>query len=208
MLRSALLPLLLAAFLPLPAAAGDPALVAGQVTLGNAPDRLFGGIDADGGIDDWYLSNGIVEAIVDDVGVQDDLPPGVTPPPKQSEAAFTGGTVIDLGRVGADSDQLAQMFMVGGLSTENFIVYDSTPQASNDGSAASITVTGRLLGFDPVLPAELPVVTEYRVESGAPYLTIVTTVTNEGSDLAAMLGGFLDVFIWIGRAELPFSPLP
>ncbi len=198
-------PLFLALF-PVPASAGI-APVAEQVTVANAADRLFGGIDADGGVDDWYLSNGIVEVIIDDVGLQGDLPAGVTAPPKQSEAAFTGGTIIDLGRVGANSDQLAQMFTVGGLSTENFIVYDSI-KATSTASTATITVTGRLLGFDPVLPEELPVVTEYSLAAGDPFLTIVTTVTNEGSDLASMLGGFLDVFIWTGRAQLPFSPLP
>jgi hypothetical protein len=203
-----LAPLCLALSLLLPAAAraGAP-LVAEQVTAGSAADRLFGGIDADGGVDDWVLSNGIVEAIIDDVALQDDLPVGVTPPPKQSEAAFTGGTLIDLGRVGADSDQLAQMFTVGGLSTENFILYDAI-QAETTASEAKITVTGRLLGFDPVLATELPVETTYSVAPGDPFLTIVTTVTNQGSELAAQLGGFLDVFIWTGRAQLPFSPLP
>lgn len=44
-------------------------------------------------------------------------PRGVTPPPKQSEAAFTGGSVIDLGLLGAENDQLGQLFTVGVLST-------------------------------------------------------------------------------------------
>jgi len=58
-----------------PAGAGAPvALVAEQVSVANAAERLFGGTDADGGIDDWYLSNGIVEVIVDDVGSQDSDP--------------------------------------------------------------------------------------------------------------------------------------
>jgi hypothetical protein len=199
------LPLLL--LLAAAARAGAP-LVAEQVTVANAADRLFGGIDADGGIGDWVLSNGIVEAIIDDVALQDDLPAGVTPPPKQSEAGFTGGTLIDLGLVGADNDQLAQMFTVGGLSTENFILYDPPVQASTTASEATITVSGRLLGFDPLLPAELPVVTQYKVAPGDPFLTIVTTVTNQGSELAPMLGGFLDVFLWTGRSQVPFSPLP
>ena len=63
-----------------------------EVTAANAATRLFGGSDADGGIDDWYLSNGVVQAIIDDVGPQDDLVAllGPAAPPKVSEFAFTG----------------------------------------------------------------------------------------------------------------------
>ena len=99
-------------------------LVAERLNVDNAATHLFGGTDADGGVDDWYLSNGVIEAIVDDVGLQADLPAGVEPPPKQSEAAPTGGSLIDLALVGHDNDQLNQLFTVGGLSTDNFIAYD------------------------------------------------------------------------------------
>ncbi|MFQ5513481.1 MAG: CehA/McbA family metallohydrolase [Myxococcota bacterium] len=185
---------------------GRAQLVVEQVTVANAATRLFGGSDADGGIDDWYLSNGIVEAIIDDVGVQS-VPLGVVPPPKQNEAAPTGGTILDLGLVGMDNDQLAQVFTVGGLSTENFILYDSI-SASTALGEAKISVSGVLLGFDPLLPSELPVVTEYIVTGTDPFVTIRTTVTNLGSVSAGSLGGFLDVFLWISRAIVPFSPLP
>jgi hypothetical protein len=207
----ALLPLipLALAFSPAAARAGDSALVAEQITVANAADHLFGGTDAYGGIGDWYLTNGIVELIVDDVALQDDL--GllgvVSPPPKQSQAGSTGGSLIDLARVGANDDQLVQMFTVGGLSTSNFIVYDSIG-TSNDGLTARITVSGRLLGFEPVLPSDLPVVTEYALGSGDDFLTVTTTVTNEALVEAAGLGGFLDAFVWTSRALLPFSPLP
>src|SRR5215468_4343172 len=83
--------------------------VALQITPADTA-RLFGGIDAEGGIGDWYVSNGVIEAIIDNVGIQSDLtgilPPG-TEPPIQSEIADTGGNLIDLGRVGANDDQLA-----------------------------------------------------------------------------------------------------
>jgi hypothetical protein len=206
MARPARIWLLALALLPGSAGAGVSPLVAEQVNLGNAASDLFGGTDADGGIDDWYLSNGVVQAIIDEVGPQDDLPGGVTPPPKQSEAGFTGGTLIDLGRVGANDDQLAQMFTVGGLSTSNFVLYDSLV-ASTTATTATITATGRLLGF-AVDPSDLAVVTEYSVGLGDPFLTMTTTVTNNGSVPAAPLGGLLDVFIWTDRALLPFSPLP
>ena len=88
---------------------------------------LFGGTGAEGGIGDWYLSNGVVQAIIDDVGPADlvDVLPGSTVPPMQSEIAATGGTLLDIGRVGANDDQIPQKFVVGGLSTSNFVLYDA-----------------------------------------------------------------------------------
>src|SRR5262245_30248296 len=83
-----------------------------QVTAGNAATDLFGGSDADGGIDDWYMTNGVVQLIVDDVGKQADLVPlvGAQAPDKVSEFAFTGCSIIDLGRAGKNNDQLSQLF--------------------------------------------------------------------------------------------------
>ncbi len=192
----------------LPATAGAQ-LVAEQVTVGNAATRLFQGTDADGGITDWYVSNGVVEAIIDDVGPQADLVGllGPSAPPKASEVAFTGGTLIDLGRVGRDSDQLTQMFTVGGLSTSNFVVYD-TIVASTGPTSATVTASGGMLGFDPVPPSNLPVVTQYTASGSDPFITVTTTVTNTSGVTAAGLGGFLDAFIWTIRAVIPFSPLP
>ena len=67
-----------------PVATVHAQLLAERVTAGSAGALLFGGSDADGGIDDWYLSNGVVEVIIDDVGVQLDLPAAVTPPASES----------------------------------------------------------------------------------------------------------------------------
>jgi hypothetical protein len=189
------------------AAAGVPSpLVAERVTIDSAAELLFTGSDADGGIDDWYLSNGVVQAIIDDVGPQNDLIGVVpTPPAKQSEAGFTGGTLIDLGRVSANNDQLAQMFSVGGLSQDNFFVFDLISSETTP-TVAKISVTGGLLGF-AVPPADLDVLMEYSLGLDDDFLTVTTTVTNNGSVNAAPLGGLLDVFIWTDRGPLPFSPL-
>jgi hypothetical protein len=187
--------------------------VAEQVTAGNAASRLFGGSDADGGIDDWYVSNGVVQAIVDDVGPQADLVPllGAGAPSKVNEFAFTGCSLIDLGSAGRNNDHLTQLFTVGGLSTSNFIRYDGV-SASTTPSSATITCTGTQLGFDggpsPVPPANLPVTTQFIAKDADPYLTIVTTVTNTHPTNTAALGGFLDVSLWTQRAQVPFSPLP
>jgi hypothetical protein len=182
-------------------------LVAARVTIDNASELLFAGTDADGGIDDWYLSNGVVQAIIDDAGPQADLVGVVpSPPAKQSEAGFTGGTLIDLGRVGENNDQLAQMFSVGGLSQDNFFVLDDITSETTP-TVAKITATGGVLGF--AVPAEdLDVVMEYSLGLDDDFLTITTTVTNNGSVNAAPLGGLLDVFIWTDKGPLPFSPAP
>ena len=108
------------------AGAGPASPTAVQVNSGNT-SLLFGGTDAEGGIGDWYVSNGVIEAIIDNVGPAPDLGGvlggGDAAPPIQSEINPTGGSVLDLGRVGQNSDQLSQLFTVGGLSTSNFIDY-------------------------------------------------------------------------------------
>jgi hypothetical protein len=180
--------------------------VAEPITRENAAERLFGGTDADGGIGDWYLSNGVIEAIIDEIGPQTDLPAGVTPPPKQSEAGTTGGTILDLGLVGANNDQLNHMFTLGGLSGASVVAYDSIT-ASTTGSSATLTMTGGLAGFAPLLPSELPVVTEYVAAGNDPFLTIRTTLVNQGGTTVGV-SGFLDVFPWTTRAIVPFSPQP
>ncbi len=195
--------LLLAGLLAAPASAQ---LVAERITVDNAAERLFGGTDADGGIGDWYLSNGVVEAIVDEAALQDDLPAGVERPPVQSEASRSGGGLLDLALVGHDNDQFNQLFTVGGLSTGNFVVYD-TVRAERTDSSASVIATGRQLGFDPIPSEQLRVETEYRVEPGDPFVTLRTTVSHLG-DSGAGPGGFLDVMPWTTRAIVPFSPAP
>ena len=166
---------------------------------------LFGGSDAEGGIGDWYISNGVVQAIIDNVGPAPDLvgvvPPG-TEPPIQSEIAPTGGTIIDLARVGANNDQLPQMFTVAGLSTSNFLLYDTISIPNS----FTIRATGKAL-LPPLsaLPAPCAdVVTDYTADSsGGAFVEVTSTITNNcGAPLSV---GFLDVFIWTIRGIIPFS---
>jgi hypothetical protein len=74
-----------------PADAGSGALVAQQIGAADA-GLLFGGADAEGGIGDWYVSNGVVEAIIDDAGPVPDLlgivPPADVPPINSSAAVL------------------------------------------------------------------------------------------------------------------------
>src|ERR1044071_1723525 len=85
-------------------------LAAEQITKDNAAKRLFSGTDAIGGIGDWYLSNGIVEAVIDNAAFAPDLAAVGINRPIQNIAAPTGGTLIDLALVGKNNDQFNQMF--------------------------------------------------------------------------------------------------
>jgi hypothetical protein len=176
-----------------------------QIGVGDTA-LLFGGIDSEGGIGDWYVSNGVVQAIIDDVGVRPDLvgvlPPG-TEPPIQSEIAFTGGSIIDLGTVGDNNDQLTQMFTVGGLSTSNFHIYDTISAPSSD----TIRVSG-FIQFPPNSTAATPcleVVTDYSAAGTDPFITVTSTATNNCGVSLPGFGGYLDVFIWTQRSQVPFS---
>jgi hypothetical protein len=167
---------------------------------------LFGGTDAEGGIGDWYLSNGVVEAIIDDAGPATDLV-GVVPagqvPPIQSEINPTGGTIIDVDVVGANGDQLPQLFTVGGLSTANFILYDTVTAPTSD----TIRASGKLL-FPPISVRPSPcidVVTDYTAAGTDPFLSVTTTATNGCGVALLTFGGFLDAVVWTQRSIIPFS---
>jgi hypothetical protein len=185
---------------------GQP--VSKQIAAGDAA-VLFGGADAEGGIGDWYLSNGVVQAIVDDVGPAADLvgvvPPGQVPP-MQSEINPTGGTLIDLGRAGQDGDELSQFLTVGGLSTSFFILYDTVSAPS----PGIVRASGRLL-LPPVSDRPAPcidVVTDYAALGSDPFLTLTTTQTNRcGVPVPSATGAsaFLDVVPWTQRGIVPFS---
>jgi hypothetical protein len=194
---------LLVAALCLTAAPAYP--TAQQIGAGDTA-LIFGGLDAEGGIGDWYVGNGEVQAIIDDVGPQPDLVGVVpTPPPLQSEINTTGGTIIDASAAGANGDQLTQMFTVGGLSTSNFLVYDTISAPTSD----TIRVSGGII-FAPfsVQPSLcLDVVTEYSAFGTDPFITITSTATNNCGVPVTGFGGFLDVFIWTQRSLLPFSAL-
>jgi len=96
------------------------------VTASDAKKFLFGGSDASGGIDDWYLTNGKVEAIIDDVGTVDVPVAGggsVSVTKTTSNAVETGGTLIDVAIKGKHNDQIPQSFNVGGLSLDNVFIF-------------------------------------------------------------------------------------
>lgn len=76
----------------LPALGGAATLVAERITDDNAATHRVGGPDADGGVGDWFLSNGTLCAVV-------------SAPEHESALTPNGGMLVDLGHCGAKDDQ-------------------------------------------------------------------------------------------------------
>lgn len=202
--------------------------VATQITAANANKYLFGGSDAAGGIDDWYLTNKKVEVIIDDIGTNDvDVVGGTQPITKtSSNAVATGGTLVDVGLYKQNNDQLPQSFNVGGLSLAQVLLFrqgDETVWGATSnpctsiGTAnaecpagpecASITVYGLMLmpnvstQASPTLHAR----TRYEVCDGEQQLRMRTEIWNQsGGSISAL--PINDVFLWGGRGLDAFVP--
>ncbi|MBI4854512.1 MAG: CehA/McbA family metallohydrolase [Acidobacteria bacterium] len=189
-------------------------LVAEQVTKDNAAKRLFAGTDANGGIGDWYISNGIVEAVIDNVAFQDDLVKAANiSRPQQNGIAPTGGTLIDLGLVGKNNDQFNSMFQVCNIDPANAFFYTGI-KAVNTDNQASIVVDGVVLftglstlpgtgGPGPTLAGQ----TVFSVAPGDKFITVTSTIIN-GTGKAAPLFNITDAFPLVGRSTLPFATFP
>ena len=204
-----------------------------QVTASTASKLLFGGSDAAGGIDDWYVSNGKVQAIIDDIGPAETGVPGVTVDKTSSNAVETGGTLIDVGMNGKNNDQLPQSFNVGGLSLANVFIFRqgddaAWPEASGagnpctsigannskcpaDADCAAITVYGIMLGAC-TSPADfcstrthpkMFVRTRYQACNGETALDMRTEVWNQSGSIQAL--PVFDAFLWGGKGITPFA---
>src|SRR6185369_1719770 len=119
-------------------------MVAEQITKDNASSRLFSGTDANGGIGDWYISNGVVEAVIDNAAFAPDLGAKGIVRPLQNGIAPTGGNLIDLGLVGKNNDQFNQMFQIANLDVANAFFYTTTRGSVVNG-VATITAEGLLI---------------------------------------------------------------
>lgn len=206
--------LILAASAVSPAYAQQQPLVAEQITRDNAATRLFSGSDPNGGIGDWYLSNGKVEAIIDNVAFQEDLLRIANiGRPQQNGIAPTGGTLIDLGLVGKNNDQFNSMFQVCNIDPANTFFYTGI-KSDVTGNVASIVVDGIVLftgvstlpgtgGPGPTLVGQ----TVYSVAPGDDFITVTSTIINNGT-APVPLFNVTDAFPLVGRSILPFAPFP
>ncbi len=182
-------------------------LVAERVTADNAARRLFSGSDAIGGVGDWYLSNGVIEAIVDAAGFNSDLLARGIPVPNQFLLSPTGGTLVDLALVGANNDQLTQLFSVVNISPQNSLFY-TIVRAETAADAATIIADGFVI-MEPFSNATKPTLalrTTYSAARGAPFLDILTTITNGGSTVVPLFN-VTDAVPVVGSI-IPFAPFP
>lgn len=200
----------LVAFLPLflLAAPASAQLVAERITKDNAAQRLFSGSDATGGVGDWYLSNGVVQVVVDDADFAPDLAARGIFAPIQNLLAPTGGNIIDLGIVGKNDDQLTQVFQVANLDPGSAFFYTKV-SAAVTGNLATVTAQGVLLFGTISTPTKptLQAQTVYSLGPGEPYVTLTTTVVNTGAT-ALPVFNVTDAFPFAGRGLLPFVPMP
>ena len=182
-------------------------LVAEKITTGNASTRLFSGSHATGGVGDWYVSNGVVEAVIDDAAFNSDLAARGIIVPNQYLLSPTGGTLIDLALVGKNNDQLTQLFSVANISPQN-VIFNTTVRAESGADAASIIADGFLI-MEPFSNPTRPTLiarTAYTVRAGQPWLEVTTTVTNRGASTLPLFN-ITDVVPVIGSI-IPFVPFP
>lgn len=204
-----------------------------RVTAATASALLFGGSDAAGGIDDWYLSNGKVQAVVDDIGPAETGVPGVTVDKTSSNAVETGGTLIDVGVNGKNNDQLPQSFNVGGLSLANVFIFRQgdemvwgLPAGNNpcaapanpncpldpaDADCAALTVYGVMLGAcspgsticSTRTNPKMFVRTTYKACKGQSALNMRTELWNQSGNTQSL--PVFDIFLWGGKGITPFA---
>ncbi len=178
-------------------------LAAEQITKDNAARRLFSGSDAVGGIGDWYLSNGIVEAVIDNAALGKDVAV-----PQQNGIAPTGGTLIDFALVGKNNDQFNQMFQIANLSPTNSFFYLGVTGEVKD-NIASVTAQGTVLldNISTISNRTLAATTTYSVAPGDRFITVTSTVVNNARQDVTLFN-ITDAIIWTIHGLSPFAPAP
>jgi 3',5'-cyclic AMP phosphodiesterase CpdA len=126
--------------------------------------NLFSGDYADGQIDDYVLENDLIAVLISDID-------------HTGYYTVSGGNILDAGSSSDWIDALAELYTYFDDTWPRQADY-STIEILDDGSGggqAAIRVTG--VDSDD---ASLTVVTDYILNDGAEYVTIVTTITNTG----------------------------
>lgn len=168
-----------------------------------AAPQLLGGTDFDAGVGDVLLRNDKVWTVISAVGTTGDF--GL---PFTSEVFPTTGVLTDVGTVTGGvpdrNDQLTEVQHLLNLDAGSPILYGALVQSASGGATASVTVFGQALF--PV-PSTLDVVTTYSVTDGDEFISISTTVTNNGTGPLPVFQ-IADVDIFTSRSRLPFQPFP
>ncbi len=155
---------------------------AGRITADNFSLRAIRGIDAIGGIDDWFLTNGTLCATISD---------------KKHETylSVTGGFLIDLGFCEKNNDQWPAMHFLTNLSKSDILPADSI-SIKNQHHTSSIIVSGLRDGVRNT--------TEYKVDNQNPnklFITNTLTRTTAGKKIRL----FGSMVLHPQRALTPFG---
>ncbi len=136
---------------------------AARVTMDNAAAYRVGGMDSQGGLGDWFLSNGTLCAIVSD-------------PTQESSITRQGGFLTDLGFCGKEDDHFLSMYATQYMNLDKVIDFETVEAKMVDG-VAQIKTIGRQNGLEitvlyraaPDVPNILDIRTEVtRVSAGEP----------------------------------------
>ncbi len=182
-------------------------LRAEQITDATAAELTVGGPDAIGGVGDWWLGNGLVEAVIDDVS-------------REYGLLQHGGTLVDLGVAGRDDDQISRIVPMINLSQRVVIDYDAVrAEVDPDGRFARVIVTSSGLdavprgGFfaramNPLVPdpediAAVTAETIYELRPDEHFVRITTKLHNPGEDDAPVFA-FGDLWMRGGRGGVGF----
>lgn len=199
-------------------------LRARQVTAATAVVDLFGGTDATGGIGDWALTNGVVEAIIDDVGWQADVLAATGEKlPLRTFNAKSGGMLIDLGTFGDDNDQLAVLFPLFDYDPQVIVSFvpasealgnpalgSIVPSVDTEAGIASLTVYGRVITVPGLPYASQPLAIRqiYSVRRNESFLRIRTEIQNDDPVETYTTVGMADLSILGPGGAAPFVPWP
>lgn len=159
-----------------------PLLVAGTLAEAPAALRVSRG---QGGAGDFFLSNGVVTAVVSALDAPTDLAP-------------TGGNLIDLGPAGG-VDDLTILYQLAGLLPDDAFAYDRVELVDRSPAYVALVVRGHLDGRPDVLVA-----TRYELRPCDPGLRVRSELFNGSPDLQAFV--IADVTHWGKRRVLPFAP--
>lgn len=171
----------------------DANLVAERISAENFATHHVGGPDADAGIGDWFLSNGVLCAAISD-------------PAHESALSPNGGVLIDLGHCGAANDQWTVLQPILNLS-QSLVIPITQILAGRDSTQAWIRTRGVIAGIevsttyavDEKTPTALSVsIRARRVEAGERFFSIGTVLLHPNgqtpafsllrSDLEASIG--------------------
>lgn len=180
---------------------------ASRITTGNADGLLLAGDRADGDIGHYAITNGLLTAVIDDVGFHEDF--GIA---RQHHRAPSGGTALDLAPVGA-RDSLRQIVHVINYDPD-IRVYYQVVEIVEEGRA--LQAMGRILDPDRSLGVALDeddlveqivVTTTWRAWDRQPWIEVETEVTNQ-TGRGVDLGPVCDLLVTDGDGLDAFVPSP